>query len=130
MLGTTPIFSQWNTPDTYIRSLVVAPNGSGGTNVFAGIVEADVYWGIEAGVYISTDSGASWTQVSTGLTASVVHALSVSPNGIRPGTNLFVGTNAGVFLSTNNGTNWSAASTGLPLTHINGLEYAFPLYIV
>jgi hypothetical protein len=69
-----------------------------GTNVFAG--------NNSRGVYLTTNNGASWTTVNTGLTD--LHILSLAASG----TTLFAGTTGyGICLSTNNGTSWSA--TGL-----------------
>jgi photosystem II stability/assembly factor-like uncharacterized protein len=74
---------------------------SNGTNIFAGT--------FGSGVYLSTNNGTSWTNVSTGLAHS--------PQGVRcltvSGTNLFACTyNDGIFLSTNNGTSWTAVNSG------------------
>jgi hypothetical protein len=49
-----------------------------GTNLLAGTTDA--------GVFLSTNNGVSWTAVNNGLTNSIVYALTVS------GTNLFAGT--------------------------------------
>jgi hypothetical protein len=77
-----------------------------GTNLFAGTGDA--------GVFLSTNDGSSWTAVNTNLTNTNVRALAVS------GTNLFAGTSgSGVFLSTDNGTNWTA--TGLTSTDVCAL---------
>jgi hypothetical protein len=96
----------------YVNCLAVSPNGVGGTNLFAGTGGA---FGNPAanGVFLSTNNGASWTAVSTGLDSSWVFAFAISPNGAS-GTNLFAGTSYGVFLSTNNGTSWTPANAGLP----------------
>jgi hypothetical protein len=54
-------------------------------NIFAGT------WG--GGVFLSTNSGTSWTAVNSGLTNSDVRALAVSPTvGGTGGTNLIAGT--------------------------------------
>ncbi len=79
--------------NTSVISLAVS-----GTNLFAGTWD---------GVFLSTNSGASWTSVNTGLTNTFIQALAIS------GTNLFAGTNTGVFRSTNNGINWNAVNNGL-----------------
>ena len=94
-----------------ISCLAVSPNGSGGTNLFAGASGG----GGTNGVYLSTDKGTTWTAVDYGLpTSPNIYALAVSPNGIE-GTNLFAGTfGNGVYLSTNNGTNWTAVDSGMP----------------
>lgn len=60
-------------PDMSVQSLVVSPNGIGGTNLFAG-TSGD-------GVYRSTDSGTDWTAVNNGLTGGAITALAVSPAG-------------------------------------------------
>ena len=79
-----------------------------GTNLFAGTSGG--------GVFLSTNSGTSWTARSTGLTTTLVNALVIS------GTNLFAGIwGGGVFLSTNNGTSWTAGSTGLTDTYVTAL---------
>ncbi len=68
------------------------------------------------GVWLSTDSGTSWTPI--GLQDSgTVNALAVI------GTNLFASTNnSGVFLSTNNGTSWTSVNRDLPNgTFVNAL---------
>ncbi len=77
---TTPLHAQWiQTNGPYggiVRSFAVS-----GTNLFAGTSGG--------GVFLSTNNGASWTAVSTGLTNTHVYALGVS------GTNLFAGTYGG-----------------------------------
>jgi len=61
------------------------------------------------GVFLSTNNGANWSTVNTGLTDSTdVNSFAVS------GSNLFAGSYDGhVFLTTNNGTNWTAVDSGL-----------------
>ena len=104
LLFTQSIKAQWVQTVTFsgsVQALAVS-----GTNIFAGI------W--FPGVYLSTDNGATWTEVNSGLTDTDIFALVVS------GTNLFAGAESGggteqggVFLSTNNGTTWTSVSTGL-----------------
>jgi len=65
---------------------------------------------------LTTNNGASWTVVNSGLSNTNVQRLAVI------GTNLFAATfGGGVFLSTNNGTSWSAVNTGLTSSNINTL---------
>src|SRR5260221_9701968 len=60
------------------------------------------------GVFRSTNNGASWTALNSGLTSSFVYSLAIS------GTNILAGTfGGGVFLSANNGSSWTAATSGL-----------------
>jgi hypothetical protein len=79
---------------TYVSSICVS-----GTNLLAG---TDNYNG---GVYLSTDKGATWSNIWSG---SPVHTLTIS------GSSIFAGTDAGVYRSTNNGVSWGKVSTGLP----------------
>ena len=107
----SPLLARWmHTNGPYggiVESFAVSPNGAGGMNLFAGT---------SGGVFLSTNSGTSWSAASTGLPSYSVYALATS------GTNLFAGTSGGgVFLSTNNGTSWSAVSTGLTKTNVQSL---------
>jgi hypothetical protein len=86
-----------------VSALAVSADG---TKLFAGIYP---------GVFLSTNNGANWTAVNTGLTNTSVRALAVSA------TNLFAGTDGGVFLSTDNGTSWTAVNTGLTNTSVKAL---------
>jgi photosystem II stability/assembly factor-like uncharacterized protein len=76
---------------------------------------------MNAGVFLSTNNGSSWTAVNTGLTNHNVLSLAIS------GSSIFAGTmNAGVFLSTNNGSSWTAVNTGLTGTWITALAISGP----
>ncbi len=85
------------------------PNGAGqinciavsGTNIFAGTSSG--------GVFLSTDTGTTWTAVNNGLTGNGGGILSLAVSG----TNILAGTNYGLFLSTNNGTSWTAVNNGI-----------------
>ena len=65
---------------------------------------------LRRGVFQSTNSGASWSPVNTGLSggALYVYALAIDPH--TPST-LYAGTGSGVFQSTNSGGSWSAVNT-------------------
>jgi len=91
-----------------VEAFAILPNATGGTNLFAGV--------IRGGVYLSTNNGANWTAVDSGLTNKIVQTLAVS------GANLFAGTDGGgVFRSTNNGTIWTAVNTGLTNMNVTKL---------
>jgi beta-lactamase regulating signal transducer with metallopeptidase domain/photosystem II stability/assembly factor-like uncharacterized protein len=79
---------------------VVSGNNSGSTLVRGVLIS-------NRSVFLSTNNGASWTEVNTGLTDTIVNAIAIS------GKNLFAGTNDGVFLSPDNGKSWKAVSNGL-----------------
>ncbi len=97
---------------TEVRPIMVDMNAftNIGQNLFGGT--------IFAGVYQSTDNGATWTTMNAGLPAnSSVQCLSVN------GGNLFAGTSAGVFALMNNAeaNGWESLNSGLGNTNILGL---------
>jgi hypothetical protein len=80
-----------------IRSLAYS-----GQNLFAGTGGG--------GVFLSTNNGAAWSRVDSGLSTTnlFVNALAFS------GTNIFAGIgSSGIFRSTNNGVSWVAVNSGL-----------------
>lgn len=73
------------------------------------------------GIFKSTDSGANWISINTGLTGPAVRALAIDPT--QPNT-LYAGTwEGGVFKSVDSGLHWSAFNEGLtnPLPHVLSL---------
>ena len=69
-----------------------------------------------AGVFKSTNGGASWTAINTGIAGMDgmvpgVNAIDIDPKS--PAT-LYAGTDIGVFKSTNGGANWIAVNPGFP----------------
>ncbi len=103
-------FAQWvhsGISSGYIQCFAVS-----GTNLFAGDGGG--------GVFRSTNNGASWTAVNSGLTNMNILSLAVSSNG-QSVTNIFAGTWDGVFLSTNYGANWTAVNSGLTNTSVRSL---------
>ena len=91
-----------------ISSLAIDPTNP--STLYAGT------WG--GGVFKSTNGGAAWSAVNTGLTGIYVYALAIDP--ATPGT-LYAGTYGGVFKSTNGGAAWSAVNTGLTTPLVNAL---------
>jgi len=81
----------------WITSMAVS-----GTNLFVSTRKG--------GVFLSTDNGASWNAVNSGLPKKTdFQCLAVI------GSNLFAGSmKRGVFLSMDNGANWTAVNSGLP----------------
>ena len=92
-------------------------NGPEGSSIHAFILKDDtIFTGTNRGVFISSNSGASWTESNTGLTDLYIQAFAVA------GDNIFVSTNfGGVFLSANNGESWTSSNSGI--TH-NVLSFA------
>lgn len=88
------------------------------------IDDENIYAGTRGGgVFLSTNMGASWTNISNGLTDLDVYTLLITPNGLG-GKNLYAGTmGGGIFISTNNGINWSSVNNGLTYLNISSLAY-------
>jgi len=63
-----------------------------------------------SGVLKTTDGGANWTTVNSGLPTNNVLALAIDP--ATPST-LYAGTDAGIFKSTDGGQSWATANGGL-----------------
>jgi len=80
-----------------------------GANLFAAILNSDLPYPPEHVLFVSTDSGATWSPADSALpTYSRVQALAA--NTASGGNSLFAGTwGSGVFRSTNNGTTWAPA---------------------
>ena len=81
-----------------------------------------IYAGSAAGLYKSTDGGAHWSAINTGLSSTDVRTLAIDPNN---GQNLYVGTwGGGVFRSSDGGANWTAFNDGLDNKNIYALTIA------
>jgi len=72
------------------------------------------------GVFKSTDAGASWSAVNSGLPESYSYILAIDP--LNPNT-LYLGTSAGggVFKSVDGGANWIAVNSGLRASVVSTL---------
>lgn len=70
-------------------------------------------------VMVSTDAGATFTNVSSNLPAIVARAVIVDENTPR---GIYVGMNIGVYYKKESDANWTDYSTNLPLVAINELE--------
>jgi photosystem II stability/assembly factor-like uncharacterized protein len=76
------------------------------------------------GVYKSTNGGALWSPVNTGLTSPTIQALGISPNYPADHT-VFAGTPYfGVFFSTDGGANWNETNSGLSSLDIHALAFS------
>lgn len=67
-----------------------------------------LFLGANNGIFRSTDNGATWTAINTGLTNKYVESLALNDVALFAGTG-----GGGVFRSTDNGTSWTAINTGL-----------------
>src|SRR4051812_43453471 len=92
----------------------------GGTVTCFAISGQNIFAGTDGGgVFLSTDSGTTWTPVNKGITNPRITALTIS------GTTVFAGASYGydgLFRSTDNGKNWTIMNNGVPdLTWISAL---------
>jgi hypothetical protein len=103
-----------------VTALAIDPHTP--STLYAGTEYEYGYGGV--GVFQSTNSGASWSAVNSGLADPSGTAVSVTALAIDPHTpsTLYAGaincpmagcSGAGVFQSTNSGSSWSAVNTGL-----------------
>lgn len=110
--GTTWTQVSSGLPSTYFEahSLAISPNYSTDGTIFAGIWDI-----VNGGVYKSTNGGATWTLVNSGLTSTNVISLAISPNYSTDGT-IFAGTMGtdGIYKSTNGGTSWIRVGSDFP----------------
>jgi len=89
-------------------------------------VGSTIYLGSNNKVFKSTDLGATWIDMSTGLGKGGIQAL------LYDGTTLFAGTPAdaaGIYRSTNGGQSWDPAAAGLPIASEIRSMIAFGSYV-
>jgi len=72
-----------------------------------------------AGIYLSSDTGKTWTPANSGLTRGNITALGIS------GSSVFAGTDGGgIFLSTNNGGGWTAVNSGVNAAYVHAFAFS------
>ena len=96
---------------------------SGNVNILAN-QNGTLFAGTIAGVHRSTNGGASWELMNSGLKNTKVFALGVLNN-----TELYCGTQGGVFQSTNQGATWSDVTSNLPDKFITTINAQSPTAI-
>lgn len=94
----TPV-EGWGLSDWLVRTLVLRDK-----YLFAGT------WG---GLFVSADSGFSWSQSVSPISGKVIYSLAVMD------TMVFAGIFGGIFRSTDNGQTWASSSVGLTNPAIN-----------
>lgn len=72
-----------------------------------------------AHIAMTTDLGASWTDVSGDFPSQPVNAIAINPSDT---SQWFIGTDVGVWTSTNGGVNWVPTGTGFPNAVVVDLE--------
>src|SRR5438105_282956 len=97
MLSSFVANAQWQ--QTTLNNKTILSMTANSTAVFAG--------SYTDGVYRSTDDGATWIQVNTGLNDLAIWGMGVS------GDTIYAGTTHGAFRSVDNGDHWTDISNGL-----------------
>ncbi len=69
-------------------------------------------------VYRSTDYGASWRDIGSGIPGGPVNVIFEDPNHADI---LYVGTDMGVFVTIDGGTNWNVLGSKMPITFVHDL---------
>lgn len=104
----------WSAVNTGLTGLGIYSLTSNGDSIFAGVYTMYGYDGriFPGGIFLSTNDGQSWSNVSTGL-ANDINCVTA------PGKNVFVGTlGGGIFRSSNSGQGWSVVNTGIIYTDV------------
>ena len=86
---------------------VISSFASVGNNLFVATTFG-VIGSYGAGVFLSTDNGATWTPKSVGLASTGIFTL------VSDGSNLYVGTDGGLYVSFDRGINYMMWNAGLP----------------
>jgi len=103
-----------NTSFGYIYSVAVHPTN---TNIiFAGGKYKDAGDNWKAGLFKSTDGGASWDEIGSSITADRVTDLKFDPFNTNK---VYAGTLQGVYISTNSGSTWQSPSKYMRVTCIS-----------
>lgn len=97
-------------PQRAVTSMAVDPVDAGTAYVtYSGFIDSTRK--PSAHVFRTTNSGATWSDISGNLPDVPVNSLAVDPD--LPET-LYIGTDAGVMVTTNGGATWSSLGKGLP----------------
>lgn len=85
----------------------------------------NIYLGTFGGVYLSTNNGMNWTNISKGVFNSYIQTIVADNN------NLYVGTESnGLYVSTDNGLNWNKMENGIPSTQSIRTILKYDNYII
>ena len=93
--------------------IIVHSLGTIGNNIFAGVKNREVY--------VSQDTGKTWTNRSNGLPFSTDGKIYLFTNG----TSIYAATDgAGIFVSQNNGISWQSINTGLSNLNVCSIYFS------
>jgi photosystem II stability/assembly factor-like uncharacterized protein len=83
------------------------------------VAVGDTSGGTAQHVYLTTNGGTMWNDISGNLPDVPVNAVAFHPSGT---TTIYAGTDVGVFRTTNAGTSWQAFDNGLPNVPVTDLQ--------
>ena len=92
------IFRSTNRGDEWLHTKL----SSASFNCFTINQNGHIFTGTDGAIYRSTNGGASWQLLTSGLGSAIIHSFGVTSNGT-----LFAGSGDGILRSTNNGDTWS-----------------------
>lgn len=114
----TNISSNTSLPNRSITAIVVDPNAA--TSAYVTFSGFSGYGDSLGHVFMTTNTGSTWTDISGDLPNIPVNTIVVDP--VVAGT-IYVGTDIGTFYTTNTGISWSTLGTGLPRVADYGFAY-------
>ncbi len=97
--------------DNYVQSLLARPNGSGGTNVYAG-GQFDSAGGVPAN-YVAFWNGGHWAALDSGLNSNVFALISSGNDVYAGGYFYFAGSQLVYHIARWNGSKWSPLGSGM-----------------
>ncbi len=97
------------------RIFITESGGAGWTQVSPGVVgnyvysltqhDQNTYAGTDEGLFVSSDNGKTWNNLTNGKFSGTVYAVVINSNG-----SLIVGTNFGIYISHDKGNSWNFSS--------------------
>lgn len=110
----------WNTTFDFLDALgssTVAIDPSNSDIIYAGTGDRDGWDSKCVGIYKSTDGGATWTLMSSGISISGININKIIINPLNPNT-LFAATSSRIYRSRNAGLTWTSVYVGSSVTDI------------
>ncbi len=86
-------------------------------------IKSNIFAGTDYGVFRSTNNGANWTPMNSGLPVDSFPLGYGVYTLVTGGDDLFAATSAGLFVSSDYGTNWLPRNNGLPYDSLSKMYY-------
>jgi hypothetical protein len=105
-------------PNRYLNVIAASPSSS--TTAYIGLSGFTGFGDNLGHIFMTTNGGSSWSDISGDLPNVPVNDISVDPDIANT---IFVATDIGVFYTTNLGVSWGTMVTSLPRVTVTGLAY-------